>query len=64
MIKFAKNTKYMEFDRDELQCIYRNCKHKNKEHDGKICKCKHITNEILGIGFQPTAIIMWDKEEK
>ena len=57
----------MEFDMNELQCIYRNCRHKNKEHgNDKICKCRHMTNEISNIGFQPKYIILYDRgqEEK
>jgi hypothetical protein len=66
MIEFGNITdiKYMEFDNSELICNYRNCRHKNKEHDGKKCKCRHIQNSIGGIGFQPKAIMIWDNNKK
>ena len=64
MIEFGNITdiKFMALDNDELICNYRNCRHKNIEHDGKKCKCRHKQNSIDNIGFQPKAIIIWDKK--
>lgn len=46
------------FDPDELECCYRNCRHKVKEHNGKKCKCKHIQNNI-SVGFEPKMVILF-----
>lgn len=54
---------YKEFDKSELECLYRNCRHRMKEHDGKICKCRHFTADI-DMGMTPKYIMIWDKDDK
>lgn len=43
---------------EDMYCIYRKCRHKMKEHDGKICKCKHKQTHF-DVGFTPSVVIFY-----
>lgn len=51
-------SKTLKIDFDEKFCIYRKCRHRMKEHDGKTCKCNHRQTNIDGIGFTPSIVIL------
>lgn len=58
--KNISDLRYGEFVFEEMYCVYRNCKHKMKEHDGKICKCKHKQTHF-DVGFTPSVVIFYNE---